>query len=63
MIGSEGVHQILFQWQEDSLIAAGANAAVEGADAPVAVQNPTVLRNNTTQIFTKTARKSLAPLT
>ena len=32
-IGSEKVTQPLFQWQEDSLRAAGANAQVEGADA------------------------------
>jgi len=56
MIGSEGVHQRTHQWQEDSLIAAGANAAVEGADAPTAVQNATVMRSNTTQILTKTAK-------
>ena len=59
MIGSEGIHNILHQWQEDSLIAAStSNAAVEGADAPSAVQNATVMRNNTTQIFTKTAKVS-----
>lgn len=56
MIGSEGVHQRVHQWQEDSLIAAGANAAVEGADAPTAVQNATVMRQNNTQILTKTAK-------
>lgn len=56
MVGSEGIHNIVHQWQEDSLIAAGANAAVEGADAPNAVQNATVLRSNTTQILTKTAK-------
>jgi len=58
MIGSEGIHNIVHSWQEDSLIAAGANAAVEGADAPSAVMNPTVLRTGTTQIFTKTAKVS-----
>jgi Family of unknown function (DUF5309) len=57
MIGSEGIHQRTHQWQEDSLIAANAaNAAVEGADASAAVQNPTVMRSNTTQILTKTAK-------
>lgn len=56
MIGSEGIHNILHQWQEDSLIAAsGSNAVAEGATAPSAVQNATVMRNNTTQILTKTA--------
>jgi hypothetical protein len=58
MIGSEGIHNIVHSWQEDSLIAAGANAAQEGADAPTAVMNATVLRTGTTQIFTKTAKVS-----
>lgn len=56
MIGSESIHQRLHQWQEDSLISASAsNAAVEGATAPAAVQNATVMRSNNTQILTKTA--------
>jgi len=50
-IGNEKVTQPLFQWQEDSLRAAGANAAVEGADASFATLEPTVMRNNYTQIF------------
>lgn len=58
MIGSEGIHNIVHSWQEDSLIAAGDNFAVEGADAPSAVMNATVLRTGTTQIFTKTAKVS-----
>jgi hypothetical protein len=55
MIGSEGIHQGVHQWQEDSLIAVGTNAQVEGATAISAVQNPTVLRSNSTQILMKTA--------
>ena len=58
MVGTEGIHNILHQWQEDSLIAAGSNAQVEGAAAPSAVQNATVMRDNTTQIFSKTASVS-----
>ena len=58
MIGSEGIHNTLHQWQEDSLIAAGVNAQVEGATAISAVQNPTTMLNNTTQIFMKTASVS-----
>jgi len=58
MIGSEGIHNIVHSWQEDSLASAGANAAVEGADAGAAVHTPTVLRTGTTQIFTKTAKTS-----
>jgi hypothetical protein len=56
MIGTESIHNTLHQWQEDSLIAAAANAAVEGAVAPTAVMNPTVMRSNNTQILTKTAQ-------
>lgn len=55
MIGSEGIHNIVHQWQEDSLNAIQTNAQVEGAAAISAVQNPTVLRSNTTQILMKTA--------
>ena len=58
MIGSESIHNIVHSWQEDSLIAAGANAQIEGADAPSAVMNATVLRTGTTQIFSKTAKVS-----
>jgi hypothetical protein len=59
MIGSEGIDNILHQWQEDSLItASSSNAAVEGATAPSAVQNVTVMRNGTTQILVKTASVS-----
>ena len=56
MIGSENIHNILHQWQEDTLDAAStSNAAIQGADAPSSTYTPTVLRNNITQIFTKTA--------
>jgi hypothetical protein len=55
MIGSEGIHNIVHQWQEDSLNAVAANAQVEGVNAIAAVQNPTVMRSNTTQILMKTA--------
>lgn len=58
MSGNEGIHNTLHQWQEDSLLAAAANAAVEGADAPTATAQPTVMRNNNTQILTKTAKAS-----
>jgi len=59
MIGRESIHNIVFSWQEDSLIAAVANnAVVEGAAAPNASFNPTVLRTSTTQILTKTATVS-----
>ena len=54
-IGSEGIDNTLHQWQEDSLLAVGVNAMVEGANASTSVQQPTVMRNNGTQILTKTA--------
>lgn len=57
-IGSEKVTQPLFQWQEDSLRAAGANAQVEGADATFITVVPTVMRNNYTQIFTEAVQVS-----
>ena len=58
MIGGEGIHNTLHQWQEDSLNAVGTNAQIEGATAPSAVQNPTVMRTNNTQILSKVASAS-----
>lgn len=54
LIGSEKCDNTLYQWQEDALDAPAVNANVEGAIAPAANQVPTLMRNNTTQIFTKT---------
>jgi hypothetical protein len=45
------VHNVLFQWQEDSLRTANSNAQVEGADPTFITANPTVMRNNVTQIL------------
>lgn len=56
MVKSESISNIVHQWQEDSLIAAGSNAQVEGAAAPTEVANATSLRSNTTQILAKTAK-------
>jgi hypothetical protein len=50
-IGTEKVHQPLFQWQEDSLRAVAVNAQVQGADPTYIAVNPTVMRNNVTQIL------------
>jgi hypothetical protein len=58
MIGSRNVDNTLFQWQEDSLDPAAVNAQVEGAVAPAAAFAPTLMRNNYTQIFSKTAQVS-----
>jgi hypothetical protein len=57
-VGNEKVTQPLFQWQEDSLRAPAANAAVEGADATFITVVPTVMRNNQTQIFTESVQVS-----
>lgn len=57
MIGSEKITNRLFQWQEDSLLAATQNnAQVEGFDATFAAHAPTVMRDNVTQIMTKTVQ-------
>jgi hypothetical protein len=58
MIGSEGIHNIVHQWQEDSLLSVGSNAQVEGAAAPSVSWQPTLLRSNNTQILSKTASVS-----
>jgi hypothetical protein len=57
-IGSGTASATLHQWQEDSLAAVGTNAAVEGADAGTASADPTVLKTNNTQIFTKVVQVS-----
>lgn len=57
-IGSGTANATLHQWQEDSLAAVGTNAAVEGADAGTASADPTVLKTNNTQIFTKVVQVS-----
>jgi hypothetical protein len=44
------------EWQEDTLASAGANAVVEGADAPTASQTATTMRTNYTQILTKSVK-------
>jgi hypothetical protein len=57
-IGSEKINNTLFQWQEDSLRAVAAAPAVEGADATYITVNPTVMRNNRTQIFVEAVQTS-----
>jgi hypothetical protein len=52
-VGTEKQHNTIFQWQEDSLRAVAANAAVEGADPTFITVNPTVMRNNYTQILSE----------
>lgn len=57
-IKNEKVNARTYEWQEDALASAGSNAQVEGADAPTAVQTPTTMQNNTTQILMKTVKVS-----
>ena len=57
-IGSGTASATLHQWQQDSLAAVATNAAVEGADAGTASADPTVMKTNHTQIFTKVVQVS-----
>jgi len=54
LLKSESINNTLFQWQEDSLASAGANAKVEGADAVDTALTATTMRSNRTQILSKT---------
>lgn len=55
MVGEEKVHNTLFQWQEDALASPNLNnAQVEGFDAVDTSPVATVMRQNYTQILTKT---------
>jgi hypothetical protein len=56
LMGSKAAKNTLYQWQEDALDPPAVNAAIEGAVAPAANMNPTVMRSNNTQIFTKTVK-------
>lgn len=53
MFKNEKVTARTFSWLEDSLAAAGVNAAVEGADASMATLTDAVERTNNTQIIEK----------
>lgn len=57
-IGSEKVTQKTFQWQEDSLRAVTANAAVEGFEATENAPVATVMRDNVTQILQESVKVS-----
>ncbi|QDP52886.1 MAG: putative major capsid protein [Prokaryotic dsDNA virus sp.] len=52
-IGSSTANGILHQWQQDSLAAVAANAALEGADAADTAVANTTMKTNRTQIFVK----------
>jgi hypothetical protein len=54
MIKSEKVHNRVYQYQTDSLAAAGANAQVEGFTATAGTAIPTTMISGNTQILAKT---------
>ncbi len=58
MIKKEGMKARLHQWQEDTLAAAAANAAIEGADATATNRTATVMRSNYSQIMQDTFKIS-----
>jgi hypothetical protein len=53
MIGKESVNNVLFQYQEDTLASAAANAQYDGFDATEVAAVPTVVRTGFTQILAK----------
>jgi len=55
---NEKVSSRTYEWQEDALDAAAANAHAEGATAPAANQVATTMQNNTTQILMKSVSVS-----
>ena len=55
-IGKTKATAVYHEWQTDSLAAAAANAAVEGADATDATMSPTTRLGNYTQIVQKTIK-------
>ena len=57
MVGTEKVHNTLYQWQEDSLASPNtSNAYVDGFDATDATLVATTMRSNYTQILSKTIK-------
>ncbi|WP_458098609.1 SU10 major capsid protein [Roseomonas sp. WA12] len=54
MIGSSKIKSRLHQWQEDALADVADNAKVEGFTAANDTHSPTTMRDNTTQILSKT---------
>lgn len=57
-IGTEKVHQPIYQWQEDSLRSVSATTQVEGADSVEITAAPTVMRSNYTAIFSEAVKVS-----
>ena len=57
-IGTEKVHNTLYQWQEDQLRGERKNTQVEGFEAQDSVRDQPVMRSNGTQILEETFRVS-----
>ena len=57
-IGSEKIHQPIYQWQEDSLRNVSATTQVEGADSVEITVSPTVMRSNYAAIFSEAVKIS-----
>jgi hypothetical protein len=57
-IGTEKVHNTLYQWQEDQLRAVAKNAILEGADATDSDRDQPLMRTNGTQILEETFKVS-----
>jgi hypothetical protein len=57
-IGNEKITNTLFQWQTDALRAVQSAPVLEGADAQYITVAPTVMLNNTTQIFAEAVQVS-----
>lgn len=58
LIGAGKIDNVLFHWTEEELDPSVANAQVEGATAPAAVDNYLIERDNYTQIFSRTVEVS-----
>lgn len=56
VVGTEKIKNRTHQWQEDSLAAVRDSAEVEGFEASDSTITPTVMRDNNTQIHSKTIR-------
>ena len=56
MIGRKSISSRLFEWQEDELDAVEDNAEVEGFEPGNFDFTPTVMRDNVTQIFSRTVK-------
>ena len=58
MTGKESIQQTMFQWQTDTLTAAGENSQVEGDEAVESAIRTTKVLSNNTQILRKTVKVS-----